>query len=206
MNCSLQKPGPVITSYRTAALAIAAVAGWCSPVLAVVAAQNAVAASTVRVPTCLARNLALRLGTTQAAAGNVGTPVIITNTGARACTLDGFPTISARTREPSPRRVRFIDESVSQIYVNVTPRLVRVAPHGVASFGISYGDNLDQNYGDTARCQMDSLGVNLPHVIHAIEVAVGAHGMDGFGPINVCFSNFKFGLTPVVTGSTPPGP
>jgi hypothetical protein len=81
-----------------------------------------------------------------------------------------------------------------------------LVPRGTASFGISYVDALDQNYGQGPRCQMNSVTVRLPGLtpVRVFKVSLAANGHDGFGPINSCFAGFELGLTPVVKGPSPP--
>lgn len=170
------------------------------------ASAGGVDASSSTVPLCSPNVLSVRAGASGAAAGNVGTPVLIRNQGAASCTLDGFPVVVAHTEAPSPRRVTFVHFSRSLIFRNVVPRLVVLVPRGTASFGISYVDALDQNYGQGPRCQMNSVTVRLPGLtpVRVFKVSLAANGHDGFGPINSCFAGFELGLTPVVKGPSPP--
>ncbi len=83
---------------------------------------------------------------------------------------------------------------------------VVLAHDGKASFGISYSDALDQQYGQGPRCQLNSLTVQLPNLMPArtFEIPLVANGHDGFGSINSCFAGFVLGLTPIVKGPNPP--
>ncbi len=158
------------------------------------------------VPVCSASALTIGVGKGGAAAGNLGFPVLITNHGSTACSLEGFPTITAHTKAASPHPVTFVHTSRSQIYATAKAKLVVVAPKGTASFGISYVDALDQQYGEGPRCLMNSITVRLPGVAPLAKATISfAANRAGYGgPINACFAGFKFGLTPIVKGSVPP--
>ena len=159
------------------------------------------------VPACSSSVLTLHPGFSQGAAGNEGTPIVITNKGTSNCSLSGFPTVIAHTEAPSPRLVAFVHRPRSQVYKAVLPRIVVLAPKGTASFGVSYVDALDQQYGNGARCQMNSISVRFSQVtpVRTFSVSLVANGHDGYGPINSCFAGFTLGLTPIVKGSIPPG-
>ena len=174
-----------------------------SPVGSLVGSSNAIAAT---VPTCSSRVLSLSAGFSQAAAGNEGTPIVITNNGSEACSITGYPIVVAHTEAASPHPVIFVHKSRSQIFTTVPVRTVVVAPKGTASFGISYVDGLDQQYGQGRDCLMSSITVQIPHVAPARKISVlFRKTSDGFGgPINACFAGFEFGLTPIVKGSAPP--
>jgi hypothetical protein len=173
-----------------------------SPVGLLAGSSNVGAAA---VPTCSSRVLSLSLGISQAAAGNEGTPVVITNNGSSACSIAGYPIIVAHTEAASPHHVTFVHRPRSQVYVAAPVRVIVVAPKRTASFGISYVDALDQQYGQGRDCLMSSITVRLPQVAPARKITVVFRkGSDGFGgPINSCFAGFEFGLTPIVKGSTP---
>lgn len=158
------------------------------------------------VPVCSASALTIAIGIGGAAAGNLGFPVVITNHGSRSCSLDGFATLTAHTEAPSPRPVTFVHTSRSQIYVTAKAKPVIVAPRGSASFGVSYVDALDQQYGEGPRCLMKSITVRLPGVapLSKPNLSFAAHGGTYEGSINACFAGFTFGLTPIVKGSAPP--
>ena len=158
------------------------------------------------VPVCTASALTLAVGFTQAAAGNEGFPVIITNHGSTACSLDGFASLSAHTRARSPHLVTFVHVSRSQIFATAKAKLVIVSPKATASFGVSFVDGLNQRYGQGPHCQMNSITVHLPAVIPlSRDTLVFIKRGDGFGGwFNSCFAGFEFGLTPIVKGSQPP--
>ncbi len=158
------------------------------------------------VPRCSSSVLTLHPGRSQAAAGNEGTPIVITNHGTSKCSLSGYPEVVVHTEDSSPRPVVFVHRPRSQIYRAVLPRTVVLAPKGTASFGLSYVDAIDQQYGNGARCQMNAITVRFSQTTpaRAFSVSLVANGHDGYGPINSCFAGFILGLTPIVKGSTPP--
>jgi len=163
-------------------------------------------ASASTVPTCSSSDLTVHAGFSGAAAGNGGTPIVIVNHGPSACSLNGFPNVVAHIEASSPRPVIFVDRPRSLIYRAVHPRVVVLAIKGTASFGISYVDGLDQQFGYGARCEMNEVTVRLSQVptAHTFVVSLLKNGHDGFGPINSCFAGFILGLTPIVKGSLPP--
>jgi len=163
-------------------------------------------AGATTVPICPASALTIGVGVGGAAAGNLGFPVIITNHGSKACSLDGFAMVTAHTEAVSPHPVTFVHTSRSQIYTTAKAKPVIVGRNETASFGVSYVDALDQQYGEAPRCLMTSIAVRLPGVapLSKPTISFTAHGATYQGTINVCFAGFKFGLTPIVKGSAPP--
>ena len=188
---------------RTLAALTGAVVLSFSPVGLLTRSSNAGAAA---VPTCSSWVLSLSLGISQAAAGNAGTPIVITNNGSSTCSIAGYPIVVAHTEAVSPHPVTFVHRPRSEIYVAAPVKTIVVAPKGTASFGISHVGALDQQYGEGRDCLMSSITVQLPQVAPARKITVPFRkGSDGFGgPINSCFAGFEFGLTPIVKGSTPP--
>ena len=157
-------------------------------------------------PVCTAPALTMTVGIGRGAAGNLGFPVLITNHGSKSCLLDGFPTVTAHTGAVSPHLVIFVHTSRSQIYATAKAKPVVVAPEGRASFGVSYVDNLDQQYGEVPRCVMNSISVRLPGVtpLSMTTISFVANRATYKGAINSCWAGFEFGLTPIVKGSEPP--
>ncbi len=198
MNC-------VSKFTRILAIAVGVVTFSCSSAGIFVGSSIAGSAT---VADCSSGVLSLKVGFSQASAGNEGTPVAITNNGSSACTLAGYPSAVAHTESASPRPVSFVRRPRSLIYVAAPVRTVVLAPKGTASFGISYVDGRDQQYGQGKRCSMNYVTIQLPRIAPARKFRVAFRsGSDGFGgAINECFADFEFGLTPIVKGSTPPGP
>ena len=191
------------TSRRTVTLAVLiGVASLTPPALTTFATT----AGATSVPYCLASSLTIAVGIGGGAAGSLGFPVIITNHGSKSCLLDGFPTLTAHTAAVSPHPVTFVRTSRSQIYATAQARPVVVAPKGKASFGVSYVDALDQQYGDGPRCWMKSITVHLPGVapLSKATISFAANKATYEGRINSCWAGWEFGLTPIVKGVAPP--
>ncbi len=83
-----------------------------------------------------------------------------------------------------------------------------MAPKGTASFGISYTDAADQQYGNATGCQMYAVNVRLPGAKPGRTTRISVASIDGplENYVNACFTAFEFGLTPVVAGLHPPQP
>jgi hypothetical protein len=82
---------------------------------------------------CRSASLAVTLGRTDGAAGNQYTPIVFTNEGAAACTLDGHPGVS------------FLDASGAQVgdsavRTDVATPTVTLAPGGQAHATMDYHD------------------------------------------------------------------
>ena len=161
------------------------------------------------VHTCSKGALSVKLGARgHAAMSSAGFAIAITNKGTAPCSLNGFATVTALTKTTSAKPITFVHSSQSQSYANVSPKTVVLAPKGTASFGISYTDNKDQQYGSATGCQMYAINVRLPGVkqSYTARISVAAIGGPAEDFVNSCFTNFKFGLTPIVAGSKPPQP
>lgn len=160
------------------------------------------ATSAVVIPSCTTSNLSLAVGPMQAAAGNVAMPIVITNRGAVACSLYGYPTLSLVTKATIPRPLKVSHLPQSQIYRSVTPQHIVIAPHHVASFGISYVDGANQQYGNRPGCLVVALRVTLPALRPSTTFVLrGTWGQ--YGLFNICFTRFTVGVTPLQLGSTP---
>jgi hypothetical protein len=167
------------------------------------------AASAATVHTCASAALSVKLGAQgHAAMSSAGFAVAVTNKGATSCSLDGFATVTALTKTASPKPITFVHTSRSQSYATASPKTVVLAPKGTASFGISYTDNKDQQYGNATGCQMYAVNVRLPGVKPRHTTRISMPAIDGPAEnyVNSCFTAFEFGLTPIVKGSTPPQP
>ncbi|NNN13930.1 MAG: DUF4232 domain-containing protein [Acidimicrobiaceae bacterium] len=159
--------------------------------------------------TCSAGALSVKLGTTEyPGMSSAGFAIAVTNKGTASCSLDGFATVTALTKGTSAKPITFVHFSQSQSYATVSPKKVVLAPNGAASFGISYTVNKDQQYGNSTGCQMYAVNVQLPGVkpSHTTRISVASIGGEAENFVNSCFTNFKFGLTPIVAGSKPPQP
>jgi len=184
---------------------LAALAGVALFIPATLMSQATTVGATA-VSVCTTSALTMAVGIGGGAAGSLGFPVIITNHGSKACLLDGFPALTAHTAAVSPHPVTFVRTSRSQIYATAKAKPVIVMPKGRASFGVSYVDTLDQQYGDGPRCLMNSITVRLPGVapLSKATISFAANSATYEGNINSCWAGFEFGLTPIVKGSAPP--
>lgn len=84
----------------------------------------ATSAGTTTVHVCSASALTIAEGNGGAAAGNLGFPVLITNHGSAACSLDGFPTVTAHTRAASPHPVPSFTPHVRRSMPRPRPNLL----------------------------------------------------------------------------------
>jgi len=174
----------------------------CSPVGYLAGSTGAGAATTA----CSSKALSLAPGLTEVSAGNVGTPIVISNNGSVACAISGYPAVVAHIEGASPHPVTFVRGPRSEIYVASPVRTIVVGPKDKASFGISYVDGRNQQDGQGRDCLMSSISVQIPRTSPTRKITVVfRRKSDGFGgPINSCFTGFEFRLTPIVKGPTPP--
>jgi hypothetical protein len=166
-------------------------------------------ASATTVHTCASTALSVKLGAKgHGGASSEGFAIAVTNKGATSCSLDGFATVTAQTKTASAKPITFVHTSRSQSYATASPKTVVLAPKGTASFGISFTDNKDQQYGNATGCQMNAVNVRLPGAKPSRTTRISVASFDGplENFVNSCFTAFEFGLTPIVKGSTPPQP
>jgi hypothetical protein len=166
-------------------------------------------AGAVTVPTCSSTALTVTLGPKgQEAMSSAGFAIAVTNDGRATCSLDGFATVIALTRTSSTKPITFAHSTQSQDYLTASPKIVFLGPKGTASFGISYTDNKDQQYGRATGCQMYAVNVRLPGAkpSSTTRLLLASIAEPAENYVNACFTNFKFGLTPLVAGSVPPNP
>jgi hypothetical protein len=166
-------------------------------------------AAAATVSTCSSGALTVELGTRgHAGASSAGFAIAVTNQGTASCSLNGFATVAALTKTASAKPITFVHSSQSQTYATALPKTIVLAPKKTASFGISYTDSKDQQYGNATGCQMYAINVRLPGVKPSHTTRIPLASIDGptQNYVNACFTNFRFGLTPIVTGSNPPQP
>ncbi len=169
----------------------------------------ATSAAAATVSTCSSGALTVELGTRgHAGASNAGFAIAVTNQGTASCSLNGFATVAALTKTASAKPITFVHSSQSQTYATAFPKTIVLAPKKTASFGISYTDSMDQQYGNATGCQMYAIDVQLPGVKPSHTTRISLASIDGPAQnyVNACFTNFRFGLTPVVIGTNPPQP
>jgi|GEM_PF-3415542 hypothetical protein len=194
-------------NLRVSIVSLALLLSICIPLVAVVGVGTL--ASAAAAPICSSKALSVTLGVKgHDAMSSAGFAVDVTNEGATTCALDGFATVTALTRTSSAKSITFVHSSQSQDYSTASPRTILLGPRGTASFGVSYTDNKDPQYGHATDCQMYALNVRLPvKPNRTTRISLTTiHSGPGENYVNSCFTNFKFGLTPLVTGLTPPQP
>lgn len=75
-----------------------------------------------------------------AATGHVGAEIVIRNTSASACQLDGYPGLTMLSAQGAALPTT-VHRGGSFLFPAVAPRLVRLAAGRQASFDVEYGDN-----------------------------------------------------------------
>jgi hypothetical protein len=129
-----------------------------------------------------------------AAAGSFGLPFVVVNTSHSACYLDGFPKISVVTEKPSAHRIT-VTHSPRIFFAIVKPRRVNIPAGGVASFGVSGVDALNQSSGNGASCTAAYFYTELPDG--------SSQSYENIEDINICFSGFKLVVTAIEAGPFP---
>ena len=93
-------------------------------------------------PTCSTFQLHMAVGGTGAGLGNVATQIAVTNVSARACTLEGYPSVvlvgAGRRLLPTQATPAITGD---YMFPAVVPHRVALAPGDVATFMLGYGDN-----------------------------------------------------------------
>jgi hypothetical protein len=109
--------------------------------------------------------------------GNVATVITLRNVGAGACRLEGYPRVILVAATGRLLPTRDGDATTGDyMFPSVVPHPVALAPGGVASFMIGYGDN---PFGAATN---EPQGVACPP---AIELRVILPGTDQFGTARV---------------------
>jgi hypothetical protein len=127
-------------------------------------------------------------------AGHIGIPFLIANTGNKACTIRGYPTL---TFFSSGKQVKTtVQHGRSGIYTEPKPTLVTIGRDGVATFALSYTDGYPVAH-NTAACNVNAVQVSLPTINPKHE---------GYGAslsFDMCQSNHEVSTTPIESGPTP---
>jgi len=148
------------------------------------------------VPRCTDANLEVATAWGSGAdAGHFGIPFLIVNTSPNTCYLDGYPKLSISTIKSPPHRI-IVSHGSSGFYADIKPRRVVLVPNGVASFGVSAVDALDQSYGDRASCTVDEVYTQLP-------VAGLRQNYQNAENFNICFSGFRVVVSAIQAGPSP---
>ena len=129
-------------------------------------------------------------------AGTEASPFLVANTGLRACSLKGFPSLRFFTSLPTPAKVR-VAHSASQIFADPNPRLVVIRPGQVASFGLSYSDAFSPRNDNPKSCVSSTVDVSLP-----VTESNGRSYEDDL-TFDLCQSNMRVSVTPIELGPTP---
>jgi hypothetical protein len=127
-------------------------------------------------------------------AGNIGRPFLIANTGNKACTIKGYPTLTFYSRGKQVKTT--VQHGRSGVYTEPKPTLVTIGRDGVATFAVAYTDSYHVA-GNTAACKVTGIQVSLPTINpkHA-----GYYASLSF---DICQSNHEVSTTPIESGPTP---
>ena len=165
-------------------------------------APSLVNASGPQLQPCSIADLSFSVGQWQAAAGNEGVPIVMTNVGGLACSLNGYPRLTLRTTGTPLRPISIAHSPGSQIWRSEQPHQMELSPGATASFGVGFGDASNQNLGTTV--------ANGPHCIITSAVigppTGGSRVLRLTNHMNACFANYHFGITPIEKGTIPDVP
>lgn len=131
------------------------------------------------------------------AAGNVGIAFLIANTGASACSLEGYPSIRFDPSRYEGAIVK-VAHGGGGIFVSVPVTKMIVDAGATASFGLDFGDAYDQQEPSQSACMTQSATVTLP--VRPQRYGVGYDTNVGF---NFCFAGFHVVVTAIQRGPTP---
>lgn len=132
-----------------------------------------------------------------AAAGHVGIPFLIANTGTSACALSGYPKLAIYPASGSEKKpIRVIDGG-GMVYVAVKPKRVTIEPGADASFGLNFVDALNQNDTDGPAC-IAAVYVTLP-----VRYTTFPQNYETTVDFNFCYSGFAVAVTAIQPGPVP---
>lgn len=156
-----------------------------SPSVTSTAAESSASVSTESSPTrtdtvtagmpCRGQSLSGALATSDGAAGHVHLVIALRNSGAVACTLDGYPLVGLVGAGGKALPVRLTHDG-DMAFPARKPAPVTLAPGAVASFDIGFGHVPGD--GETSCPQAQSLRVTPPGDTHAVTVAATADPCD----------------------------
>lgn len=131
-------------------------------------------------------------------AGNEGIPFVIINTGKTSCSLEGRPKLQLFTEYVNKTPIRVSTDVTGAVYGAVKPRLVILKPDSAASFGLDFGDALNQQDTNGPSCTAQQINVMLPTRSNSNNqgYAVSAN-------FNICYSGFRVSVTSIETGALP---
>jgi hypothetical protein len=148
-------------------------------------------------PVCLSTQLEVAVAWGPgAAAGHIGVPFIIINTGKSSCTLEGYPKLIIGYSYKK-RPVKVVDGG-GMVYGPVKPRVVTLRPDGDASFGFNYVDAANQQDPNGPACTAQYVEVALP-----VRDREFASNFDTTVIFNFCYSDFEVGVTSIQAGPSP---
>jgi hypothetical protein len=137
-------------------------------------------------------------GGAYSAAGNEGVAFVFQNVSSKTCDLDGYPKLAFSPSTYEGRSTTVSHNCCSEIFADVSPRVITVRPKATASFGLNFGDAYNQDHQIKRLCTTRTALVRLP--VHP----------DPYGlqfrtslQINFCFANFRFGVSSIQSGSKP---
>lgn len=129
-------------------------------------------------------------------AGTEATPFLIANVSHRACTLKGFPSVHFYAGLPHPVKMTVLHKW-GQIFAEPKPRLVSIAPGGVASFGLSYSDGFLPKSDLAKDCDVNTVYVTLPVAYDSTQ------SYEDNVDFDICQSNHEVSVTPIEEGPVP---
>lgn len=158
-------------------------------------------ASTAKVLPCAQSQIFGSIGMGVGAAGTEAYILVLANRSRQACSVEGFATLTFSNEIGSKyhRLQVTADHRRSMLFLNPTPRLVTLRPSEVASFAVSYTQELTPKQDPAVSCRAQWLAVGLrPRTGRPVSVNVEV-------PINfdVCFSGRMVELTALEAGPIP---
>jgi len=151
---------------------------------------------------CSIAGLSFSVGQWRSGAGNEGVPIVLTNVGGLACSLNGYPKLTLRTTGTPLQPISIAHSPGSGMWRREQPHPLELSPGATASFGVGFGDAYNQNLGTTVangpQCIITSAVIGLP--------SGGSKVLRLTNQMNACFANYHFGVTPIEKGAIPDVP
>lgn len=169
------------------------------PVVAVITTSGLSVASSVP-PTCTFNQLEVAVGNNSgdySAAGNEGIPFIVVNVSKTACGLRGYPNLHFVPNAYKGSSVKVIHR-YGMIFKEVKPVFVIIKPDATASFGLNYGDAVNQQDPSGAPCSVRQVDVVLP-----VRGIPSNQSFETTANFNFCFTGFVVAVTSIQAGPTP---
>ena len=158
-------------------------------------------ASTATIPLCSQSQVFGAIGMAVGAGGTDAYILLLANHSRHTCTVQGFATLTFSNEIDSKYHKLQVTavHRRSMLFLSPTPRLVTLRPSGVASFAVSYTQELTPKQDTAVSCSAQWLAVALrPSNDKPVSVAFDV-------PINldVCLSGRTVELTALQAGPTP---